>query len=362
MGMCTLLLTTSPVSRSNVREMFMNNLPFIKIGFHIPYFETHTNFSKRLKVTQLCCECDPVANPTSDESWSEKDWRTQFLGTDAFLHHDQHHSRPEDVGRSKEWHNIVEEFTSRAISYESDRLPAISGLAGLTQAGLHDEYICSIWRKDLVRGLLWNVPRSTTHSLLNRSLRHEKYYAPSWTWASITGALSYDYRASGGSTYVEDLEVIHVSYALASTNPFGPVTHASIVARGFLIPVCVQRPRESSGTHFSIHFSAGISRSQDQHVFLRDLAVDVFGENAAHFEVALDEQLFLVPVLRSSNSIMEAGIVVRIVQNETDVYQRVGAALTPPGFTKGFTVFNSFSELAFGLWYDTAQQQEFTII
>jgi hypothetical protein len=339
----------------------MYSLHFIKTGLHIPYFKTCTNFGSRLKVTQICCECDPIATPTGEDSRGKLDFRTQFLGTDAFLHQDRHYSRPENLSRPKQWRNIVEEFTSRAMSYETDRLPAISGLAGLTQAGPHDEYICGIWRKELVRGLLWRVKNSSLPRS-KVSLRHQKYYAPSWTWASVTGAVVYVDWLSGNDTYVEDLEIIHVSYTLASPNPFGPVTHASIVVRGFLIPVCVQESQPNSSADFSVHLLARNSRSHYQSTFLRGISMDVFGEGAAHFEVAMDEQLFLVPVLRITKSIMTTEIVVRIVQSEKDVYQRVGSSIHPQQAFLGDIMYDSFSDLVLGLWYDTAQRQEFTIV
>ncbi|TVY17032.1 hypothetical protein LARI1_G005997 [Lachnellula arida] len=111
--------------------------------------------------TQQCCECSPtpVAVETTDN--------LRLIQRDTGL---------SIIDRSTQWHDLVDEFTSRTLSQGSDRLPAISGLAGLMRFDSEDEYVCGLWRNNLARELLWMVPSDLSLD----SRRHEKYYAPSW--------------------------------------------------------------------------------------------------------------------------------------------------------------------------------------
>ncbi|RSM12127.1 hypothetical protein CEP52_002575 [Fusarium oligoseptatum] len=73
----------------------------------------------------------------------------------------------------------------RALTFETDRLPALSALAEQMADLLDDEYLAGLWKGDIVRGLLW----CCTGKSGTRSKAPEKYVAPSWSWASVRGAV-----------------------------------------------------------------------------------------------------------------------------------------------------------------------------
>ncbi|KAF5707949.1 flavin-containing protein [Fusarium mundagurra] len=62
------------------------------------------------------------------------------------------------------WLDIIGPFTNRAITRDTDRLPAVSGVAAALAPFIKTEYIAE-------------GPTS----------RHEAYYAPTWSWASVIG-------------------------------------------------------------------------------------------------------------------------------------------------------------------------------
>ena len=57
--------------------------------------------------------------------------------------------------RCEPWQIMVVEFTARTITFGIDRLPTISALARLMQANPEDEYICGLWRRNIIRNLTW---------------------------------------------------------------------------------------------------------------------------------------------------------------------------------------------------------------
>lgn len=52
------------------------------------------------------------------------------------------------------WHKLVEHYSTRQLTKESDRLPAISSVAAKIQAKTKDEYLTGLWKGDLLRDLL----------------------------------------------------------------------------------------------------------------------------------------------------------------------------------------------------------------
>lgn len=56
------------------------------------------------------------------------------------------------------WYRLVEQYTSRSLTVDTDRLPAVIGLAKEYEQLVKDIYVNGLWKKDLERGILWNIP------------------------------------------------------------------------------------------------------------------------------------------------------------------------------------------------------------
>ncbi|RSL69361.1 hypothetical protein CEP53_002240 [Fusarium sp. AF-6] len=96
----------------------------------------------------------------------------------------------------KGWFRIVIGFSSTLLTRQTDRLPAISGLAKLYQDIFQDEYLAGLWRSDLWRGLFWqsNVPRFSRQELIALLESPDPYIAPSWSWARDLCSVSVYFR------------------------------------------------------------------------------------------------------------------------------------------------------------------------
>ncbi|KAH8683333.1 heterokaryon incompatibility protein-domain-containing protein, partial [Tricladium varicosporioides] len=75
------------------------------------------------------------------------------------------------------WMKLVEDYTSRDLTFERDKLPAC-----LTK----DYYLAGLWRKDLLVLFLWRVTFGYNKMISDRTTQCQ---APSWSWASINGAV-----------------------------------------------------------------------------------------------------------------------------------------------------------------------------
>jgi hypothetical protein len=96
--------------------------------------------------------------------------------------------------RYNTWHKVVQDYSTRTFAMITDRFPALSGLASEMQVAYGGEYVAGAWREDLLRSLLWrrdpkSMPSTSTHTPHRRP---SEYKAPSWSWAAIDEAISYD--------------------------------------------------------------------------------------------------------------------------------------------------------------------------
>lgn len=90
--------------------------------------------------------------------------------------------------RMRRWYDLIANFSSRAITFPSDRLPALAGLARIFAHPSLGLYLAGLWADDLYTGLSWTTtfPDST-------AIPHS-YFAPSWSWLSANAACSWDGR------------------------------------------------------------------------------------------------------------------------------------------------------------------------
>lgn len=54
-------------------------------------------------------------------------------------------------------YSLVQKYTQCELTFESDTLPAISGIARAFNERLNDKYLAGIWLQDMIGGLLWRV-------------------------------------------------------------------------------------------------------------------------------------------------------------------------------------------------------------
>ncbi|KIW24827.1 uncharacterized protein PV07_10517 [Cladophialophora immunda] len=114
---------------------------------------------------------------------------------------------------TQEWCEILHEYTKRSLTYVSDRLSAIAGLARLIQKPRFGRYLAGLWEQDLFHQLCWyrfsNGKPSPTRGNLLASLTGKEtqgqvsdqknvrdtasapYRAPSWSWAAAEGQIDF---------------------------------------------------------------------------------------------------------------------------------------------------------------------------
>ncbi|KAI0326351.1 HET-domain-containing protein [Cubamyces sp. BRFM 1775] len=140
------------------------------------------------------------------------------------------------------WRRMLTYYTDRILSHSADKLVACAGLAEDFGRILGSEYLAGLWRKSLLYDLLWRVSYISPGHI--NPCRPSPYRAPSWSWASVDGCVSWDQSHLSGFVTTEPLaDVIECSVTLQDKKlPFGRVTDGSLFLRASLLPCEFLRP------------------------------------------------------------------------------------------------------------------------
>ncbi|OTA98356.1 hypothetical protein M426DRAFT_17487 [Hypoxylon sp. CI-4A] len=139
------------------------------------------------------------------------------------------------------WKEIIEQYTERQLTYYSDRLAALAGLAKRAHSISPDvQYYAGLWSDNLPSTLLW-VVRRTTESSYN-SDRIKPSIAPTWSWASVTGYVEFlfwqrNYGRGKWANSPPDLTDIRISCPPLGKNKYGAIKDGKLTAVGYIFPV-----------------------------------------------------------------------------------------------------------------------------
>ncbi|KAH6881297.1 heterokaryon incompatibility protein-domain-containing protein [Alternaria rosae] len=128
---------------------------------------------------------------------------------------------------SADWWRLVHRYTMCALTFETDKLIALSGIASEIHKRTQCEYLAGLWSSTLPSSLLWVVTSPP-------GLRSPTYVAPSWSWASATCTVESPQYVPEHPNHV-GASIIGHEIALANPRDmFGQVTAASIGVRSRL--------------------------------------------------------------------------------------------------------------------------------
>ncbi|ETS86456.1 hypothetical protein PFICI_00284 [Pestalotiopsis fici W106-1] len=141
------------------------------------------------------------------------------------------------------WGQIIQNYSSRALTNPTDVLPALSGLASEFQRATGDTYVAGLWKMDIIQGLSWNRgelrKKRSDGYLEDPPSLPKQYLAPSWSWASILGQKV----LFEGQTQFDHIKpfakLIDIKLEFATSDRFGALTGGSItLGAPFLILDC----------------------------------------------------------------------------------------------------------------------------
>ncbi|OAL01642.1 HET-domain-containing protein [Phaeosphaeriaceae sp. SRC1lsM3a] len=146
----------------------------------------------------------------------------------------------------RKWQKLVDWYSRRELTVESDRLPALSGLARHFAHGAQLPYAAGLWLDWMRESLLWTAEQPVK--------KPTTYLAPSWSWASLLSQVhysAYSYEEDSWGTFDPKVFPDYVScdIQLASSNRFGalsPEGPNALHLKGRLVEVTLQPSSKKS--------------------------------------------------------------------------------------------------------------------
>ena len=214
--------------------------------------------------------------------------------------------------RTGNWQDLVQLYSRGRHTYASDKLLAIAGLArtyGARNRLREQDYLAGLWKSQLPQGLLWRIQDGRAPP---------RYRAPSWSWASLDGALTFSETTSGvRETCIEIMETnIKHKY-----DPFLLVEGAILRVRGFLIRGLLKRAREYWGkTPCVLLCSHG-------QLELESISFDTRLPSLSEMSFGRAEQLevFLLPIIDTLDRVSGLVLCATGTARNGGEYRRIGA-------------------------------------
>jgi hypothetical protein len=133
------------------------------------------------------------------------------------------------------WQAIVEEYTRCDLTFEKDKLIAISGVASRMKEHIRCRYVAGLWEHHLLKQLLWDMGIGGT--------RPQTYQAPSWSWASTNGQVEICLvQPETLKEYTPVADILDVSVTTIDGTEMGSVIGGHIRLKASLIPATPAPP------------------------------------------------------------------------------------------------------------------------
>lgn len=193
------------------------------------------------------------------------------------------------------WRELVEHFTERELSHETDRLPALAGVAKEIQRATGDTYCAGMWQSELLFSLTWSTsPLQNAASERNKQtdacesstfqisewpdgIQSSEYRAPSWSWASIKGRV--EFLIGRGRTFVHLARILRVSLKPRFEDPFGCLAQGYLDVAGPVLRLPnVMIPCERTYQWYALHDYI----NQNSMRFTEHLATEVYQRHQTH--------------------------------------------------------------------------------
>jgi hypothetical protein len=132
------------------------------------------------------------------------------------------------------WYRMVSEYTKRSLTYDSDKLPGVAGLAALVAEQDNGKYCAGVWLEDVAFGLCWRK--------VSRLEKIQEYIAPSWSWASVSGPIEFidandSYSEQNRITIMTQVTVHDLYSAKRGLDEYGQINMAWVYLEAPMTPI-----------------------------------------------------------------------------------------------------------------------------
>ena len=244
---------------------------------------------------------------------------------------------------------IVKTYTTRQLTYASDKLPAIAGAATQMPQAKSSVYLAGLWSETLLLDLLWQVMPGRAHAEL--SYKKEEQSSPTWSWASINWGITWNILESPQLL----ASVVHAETSVPGKNPYGEVSGGQIRLRG-RIKTCQLSVDYHKNEHWVSYKKADGTSSKKQHfrtdgrLMAEPLPGGTFARRATPGVTSSPPNsetwaVFFCVARTSRMQYNDVGLILGISRDFPGSMERVGSITNVPRD-----------------WYDTGEEKTLTIV
>jgi len=133
----------------------------------------------------------------------------------------------------REWDSVCRDYSRRKLTYGTDKLPALSGIARHFGSRAQDDtYIAGIWLSQLqsTRALFWSVPPNERS---DERPQPTESGAPSWSWMSCAGPVEPS-QVEEGEMHYADVATVVADYQHKTADQYSEMARAQIHVHGIV--------------------------------------------------------------------------------------------------------------------------------
>ncbi|KAK1752790.1 heterokaryon incompatibility protein-domain-containing protein [Echria macrotheca] len=219
------------------------------------------------------------------------------------------------------WENIVRDYSRLSLTFQNDKLPALSGIA--TKVARHHRerlgrYVAGCWIGTLFEDLCWY------HDSSDRVPRPSAWRAPTWSWISVDTPVQ---RVGAESLYnyvLSKAAVVDVECSLAGPDEFGELLSARLQldARMFEGTLVYKVDPEGDTKNPCRIYTAHLRNPALKFVVHPDYDIPTPGPN----HLPSGSSVYLMELVWRGLAYPGFWLVLKCVDQDRQIYERVGAS------------------------------------
>ncbi|KAH7198515.1 heterokaryon incompatibility protein-domain-containing protein [Fusarium flagelliforme] len=128
------------------------------------------------------------------------------------------------------WRDLIVQYSQKNITFRTDGLPAVAGLATEWSGKMTKRYLAGLWEGDLLNSLRW-MPDEKDSGL------ELKYIAPSWSWLSVHRGVTWGLHSFEYDKFFVNVDFNRTTCIVKGENQFGKVKSGYIFVTGRAMPM-----------------------------------------------------------------------------------------------------------------------------
>jgi hypothetical protein len=158
------------------------------------------------------------------------------------------------------WGGILDTYTRCNLTYTSDKLAALAGLAEVMYKEFNDQYCAGMWKGHMVTQLSWSL--SDEQPLFSSTARPSPYRAPSWSWACLDGPILPGWFQDDFPDKIDLIDVLECQATNDSGGAASTVTGGFLRLSGWLstIQLGIDKKRKRYSVYINGHWVEGARR------------------------------------------------------------------------------------------------------